>query len=467
MPSASRVLVFDDFRFVVPTRELLQVCRDGAPTPIALGSRAADLLFLLLQRPGDLVTKNEIMDAVWPNAVVEESNLTVQLSALRRALDAGRGGASSIQTVPGRGYRFTPRVTAADDVAANPPVAPSGARDSHVSVSAVPAKPVPIMPMPVQSGLRQIAGWRLAGAAVAALALLGAAAVLVHWGGFFTDRSAGGHAFDAAALPMVTDETRRTLADFATLPGAKAVAISRDGWGMASSAHDLDAATAEALQRCDTLSKAANPNAAGPCAIYAAGSEVVWPAEKRRLVWPADIRAAPLDIPFMAAEIPTMAPFRQPIIERRYGGAAIHKALAIGQERYYFVTAKGSQAEAARLAAERCADYVQASCLVVSVDDFFTVELPRLRPVTQVFTLAGDTTMSEADKQRIATIYQGRDWRALAHGRAGTWHAVAAAPSESAAINQAIELCAASDQDCRIYAIGNFRVSDDNQVPAH
>jgi hypothetical protein len=59
------------------------------------------------------------MDAVWPNAAVEESNLTVQISALRRALDADRSGASSIQTVPGRGYRFALPVTFADAVERN------------------------------------------------------------------------------------------------------------------------------------------------------------------------------------------------------------------------------------------------------------------------------------------------------------------------------------------------------------
>src|SRR5262249_47853537 len=65
---------------------------------------------LFLDRPGELITKSEIMDAVWPNMAVEESNLTVQMSALRRALGGGRDGARYIQTVPGRGYRFTPRV---------------------------------------------------------------------------------------------------------------------------------------------------------------------------------------------------------------------------------------------------------------------------------------------------------------------------------------------------------------------
>jgi len=107
---ASRCVIFGDFRFNVPTRELLRVGNQGSAIPISLGSRAADLLHLFLHRPGELITKSEIMDAVWPNTAVEESNLTVQISALRRALDGGGNGASYIQTVPGRGYRFTPRV---------------------------------------------------------------------------------------------------------------------------------------------------------------------------------------------------------------------------------------------------------------------------------------------------------------------------------------------------------------------
>jgi DNA-binding winged helix-turn-helix (wHTH) protein/uncharacterized membrane protein HdeD (DUF308 family) len=102
----SQCVVFGDFRFNVPTRELLRIGSHGSATPVMLGSRAADLLHLFLDRPGELITKSEIMDAVWPNTVVEESNLTVQISALRRAL-GGPNGARYIQTVPGRGYRFT------------------------------------------------------------------------------------------------------------------------------------------------------------------------------------------------------------------------------------------------------------------------------------------------------------------------------------------------------------------------
>ncbi len=109
---ASRCVVFGDFRFNVPTRELLRIGSQGAATPVSLGSRAADLLHLFIDRPGELITKSEIMDAVWPNTAVEESNLTVQISALRRALGCGRNGVMYIQTVPGRGYRFTPWVKA-------------------------------------------------------------------------------------------------------------------------------------------------------------------------------------------------------------------------------------------------------------------------------------------------------------------------------------------------------------------
>src|SRR5215472_3885997 len=108
---ASRTLVFDRYRFKWPTRELLRVAEDGSETPIPLGLRAADVLLYFLERPGELVTKSEIMQAVWPDTVVEESNLTVHISAIRRALDEGREGESCIQNLPRRGYRFTLRVT--------------------------------------------------------------------------------------------------------------------------------------------------------------------------------------------------------------------------------------------------------------------------------------------------------------------------------------------------------------------
>jgi class 3 adenylate cyclase len=65
----------------------------------------------LIERRGDIVSKEEGLAAVWPNTVVEESNLFVQISALRRVLDRERSGQSCIQTITGRGYRFTAPAT--------------------------------------------------------------------------------------------------------------------------------------------------------------------------------------------------------------------------------------------------------------------------------------------------------------------------------------------------------------------
>ena len=70
---------------------------------------------MLIERAGTLVAKDEIMAAVWPNTVVEEANLTMHISAIRRVLDADRKDISCIQTVPGRGYRFIWTVTRVDE----------------------------------------------------------------------------------------------------------------------------------------------------------------------------------------------------------------------------------------------------------------------------------------------------------------------------------------------------------------
>jgi TolB-like protein/Tfp pilus assembly protein PilF len=78
---------------------------------LAVGSRALDLLLLLLRRHGEILSRDEIMDAVWPGSSVEESNLTVQMAALRRILDQVGSAPSCIQTISGRGYRFLPTVT--------------------------------------------------------------------------------------------------------------------------------------------------------------------------------------------------------------------------------------------------------------------------------------------------------------------------------------------------------------------
>jgi TolB-like protein len=78
--------------------------RDGEP--VSLGSRGLEILCVLAAAKGEVVSKDDIMAKVWPGRVVEENNLQVHISALRKALDDGAEGKSHVVTVPGRGYRL-------------------------------------------------------------------------------------------------------------------------------------------------------------------------------------------------------------------------------------------------------------------------------------------------------------------------------------------------------------------------
>jgi DNA-binding winged helix-turn-helix (wHTH) protein len=97
--TAEAVLEFGRFRVLLRRRQLFA---DGVP--VELGMRAFDLLLVLLEADGLLVTKDELLSRVWSGVVVSEQNLKYQIFALRKALGADR---DFIRTEVGRGYRFT------------------------------------------------------------------------------------------------------------------------------------------------------------------------------------------------------------------------------------------------------------------------------------------------------------------------------------------------------------------------
>jgi TolB-like protein len=108
--ASSDIFLFEGFRLDRRAGGLFR-CGRGEDAPIEIGSRALDILGVLVARAGEIVAKDEIAAAVWPGRVIEDSNLTVQISALRRVLDQGRSAGTCIQTVSGRGYRFVAPVT--------------------------------------------------------------------------------------------------------------------------------------------------------------------------------------------------------------------------------------------------------------------------------------------------------------------------------------------------------------------
>jgi len=133
---AARSLHFDRFEVRPRERRLLLEGRDAA-----VGARAFDVLLALIERRDRLVPKGELLDIVWPDTIVEENNLQVHISALRKLV-----GQSAIATIPGRGYRFTltPRdAEAPTTTIPRTPPAPTFARGVGAGVASASRTNVP------------------------------------------------------------------------------------------------------------------------------------------------------------------------------------------------------------------------------------------------------------------------------------------------------------------------------------
>jgi DNA-binding winged helix-turn-helix (wHTH) protein/TolB-like protein/Flp pilus assembly protein TadD len=104
--------IYDFGPFRLDTTKRLLLCDEK---PVALPSKAYEALVVLVTNSGQVIEKDELMKSVWPNSFVEEANLTVCISALRKALGQRPNEPRYIVTVPGRGYQFVASVSAAPD----------------------------------------------------------------------------------------------------------------------------------------------------------------------------------------------------------------------------------------------------------------------------------------------------------------------------------------------------------------
>ncbi len=123
---------FGPFRLLAERRLLLE-----GDKPVRLGSRAFDILAALVERAGEVVGKEELIARAWPQTLVEESNLKIQVSALRRALGDGQNGHRYIVTVPGQGYNFVAptRLEEPFRPASSPTIAPVGTHNLPLALS--------------------------------------------------------------------------------------------------------------------------------------------------------------------------------------------------------------------------------------------------------------------------------------------------------------------------------------------
>lgn len=164
---------FDDFR-VDPVRRLL--LRDGEPLPVT--PKALAILLVLLEQPGEVVEKSDLIDKIWGGVHVSEANLTQNVFALRKCLGERANDPRYVVTVPGRGYSFTGEVrrveravTGSFPIVPDPPlpVPPPAVETAPAPVD--PAPPPPPVPGPVPRARRpSTARWR----ALIALSVLGA-----------------------------------------------------------------------------------------------------------------------------------------------------------------------------------------------------------------------------------------------------------------------------------------------------
>src|SRR5580693_5792628 len=127
-------ILFGPYRLVVAQRLLLE-----GEKPVRLGSRAFDILTALVERAGEVVGKEQLIARAWPRMFVEEANLKIQVSALRRALGDGQRGHRYIVTVPGRGYNFVApvRLEAPSSSGRPPEIAPAKRNNLPLSVNRV------------------------------------------------------------------------------------------------------------------------------------------------------------------------------------------------------------------------------------------------------------------------------------------------------------------------------------------
>ena len=434
-------------------------------TVLSIEPQVFDLLAYLIQHRDRVVCRDDLLTHVWQGRSISDSTFTSRINSARGAISDSGEDQRLIRTIPRKGYRFVGSVreqqtgmelargvTSSTTEVAFAAILTPQAGDPVIERSKSEMAPLASQPFHVIS----------LGAAVMLYAAATVAAVAVTslfflWPG--TDASrirtppSTPQRFQAAIVPLVTDEVRRTLARYPDRPDIKALAIARDGWAIADGAPDIETASKEALRQCAARAKTV-------CRVYARGTDVVWPREALPLPALSDLRSEPLTVPLNVDDIPTLNSGARREIAQGHVNAPDHKALALTTRGWFWVNDLPTISEPARLAVERCTEMTQRPCLLLAVDGFLTIQIPKSRQVTRIFLPSIEAEISTEDKERIGRIYQGHEWRALARGKKGTWHAVAGAPSEAAAIEDALRSCSQADNVCQLYAIGNFRVAE-------
>lgn len=434
--------------------------RGGEIVPVE--ARVFDLLTYLIRHRERVVSQEDLRVAVWEGRFVSVSTISSSLNAVRTAIGDRGDDQRLIRTIPRKGFRFVAPVTeeqtegtlaatpASVDSAAGP-LLPAAQRAGAMltrmdALSGGLTPPTTVRPNAVRTAAVFATGAAAGGLVAMLLFLL----VPLHP----SSQSGPTKKFDASVVPLVDDDTRRALAGYASRPDHKALAIgSRGQFQVADGVQTIEKAQEAALQGCFEKFKQ-------PCKIYAVGASAVWSDQTMPLPEPRDVRTESLGMALDPNAIPLISAAERKTVAQQMQVKGVSRALALSTGRYYGQHAS-TRREAIRLALERCSFMFGRPCLILAVDGMVTVQIPKTRRVTRTFLPSTDPEMADADRERIATIYQDREWRAVARGKSGSWYAIADAPSEEAAVAAVLKNCAQADTNCRLHAIGNFGVVEE------
>jgi DNA-binding winged helix-turn-helix (wHTH) protein len=460
--------LFDDY---VLDDDRLELRRGAQIVPVE--ARVFDLLTYLIRNRERVVSQEDLRMAVWEGRIVSISTISSSMNAVRTAIGDSGNDQRFIRTVPRKGFRFVAPVIEEQAKSGQTPIAPNaeaqppadgspaaksgavgnGADDEPPAELKEGSPDLPATPFVARTRRRAI---RTAVVFVAGAAA-GALAATLCFLPVPSQTAPQGHAtrkFDASSVPLVDDDTRLVLANYPSRPGHKAVAIGGGGqFHLADAAQTAEKAHEAALQGCFAKFQRA-------CRVYATGMDVVWLEQAIPLPVPSDVRTEPLGIPLHPDTIPLIPAKERKAIADQMRTSDMPHALALSTGRYLGQHSP-TRREAVRTALERCSFRYGRPCLILAVDGDLTIRIPRTRRVLRTLLPSTDLEIPDADRERIARIYQGREWRALARGETGSWHAIADAPTEEAAIEAALKSCEKADSGCRLFAIGNFRIADE------
>lgn len=491
---------FEDCVLDTDRRELQ---RGGRAVPVE--PQVFDVLVCLIQNRERVVSRDDLLTVVWAGRIVSESTLSSRVNAARIAIGDNGEDQRLIRTAQRRGFRFVGAVREEQKIAEPAALAASPPLGSSIAVMApglVPAERpgiplVQVKTAPEKQHLPAGAGTEGApsvyrpvaprpshltafiGGGVATALVIGLLGFLFWPSPVAPTKSPSasasaspspsasatpGQPFDPSVIPLINDADRRGLANYPGRPDAKALAIAYDMIAVVDSAATLDEAKKAALELCQSKTRLLEPAGFWPtklCRIYAAGPDVVWSRDAVPSAALSDLRAEPLSSRLVPDDVPLVRGNSRRSIADQYMKLGLNKALAITTNGLHHTSDRRGRAEAARMAVEGCAVTSQRPCLVLSVDGFLTIQIPKTRKVDRIFLPSIEDEIPSPHRERIAEVYRGAEWRALAAGRNGAWEAVVGAPSEAAAIEGALEACSRVDRDCQLYAIGNFHVARD------